>query len=495
MATSTQYCKVPDISTKTAFSLLYRFGLLLLCLLPLSIQAQSRLQTARDFLQSKGALKSLVITDKEDANDALILKYESTQAVTTPVAVYEHPQQGYVFIAGSDDRHRVVGHVDQGSFSYQKAPEALIELMRWYEDQPLAAEPTPDLLKSGSTLTPVAPLLDRYNLSLNQFLHPEVGGCSSGCVATAFTQIMAYHRYPAQGIGAHCYTHPNLGELCADFESSHYDWATMTEADYEALSLQVGIAMEMQYCLASGMTGSAPGRPGYEWAMETHFGYHLHPGSSQSWYLQNELEQERPIYITIGGENKGHAVVVDGIDNEGLFHINFGWGGAYNGYYHLNTSDLMTLGERVYGTNVAQAMYLSPKPFTVNESDSLALVAIHEAFGGSLDWDLHLPVIKWPGVLVMNGRVVGLQIARHNAPFEGYLPAELGQLSELRALYVTGKLHGTLPDELYDLQQLRDLTVDATYGSTLKGQLSDKLVQLQKLESISIFGLAGGDFA
>src|SRR5690554_6478718 len=123
---------------------------------------------------NKSNLKSAGFQMQQDASEDLILKYESTQAVRTPVAVYEHPRQGYVLIAGSDNLHRVVGHVDQGSFSYQQAPEALIELMRWYEDQPLAAESAPDLLKSGSTITPVAPLPNRTNLPPTKFFLPKV---------------------------------------------------------------------------------------------------------------------------------------------------------------------------------------------------------------------------------------------------------------------------------------------------------------------------------
>lgn len=268
MATSTQHYKIPDKTAKTTFHLLRRFGLrfclLLLCLLPLYIQAQSRLQTAKEFLLNKSTLKSAGFQMQQDASEDLILKYESTQAVRTPVAVYEHPRQGYVLIAGSDNLHRVVGHVDQGSFSYQQAPEALIELMRWYEDQPLAAESAPDLLKSGSTITPVEPLLDRYGIALNQFLHPETGNCATGCAATAFLQIMAYHQYPAKGKGSHCYNHPVIGQLCTDMENSYYDWNNMAEEDLKALSLQLGIAMEMQYCLSYEMIGSAPGRPNYE---------------------------------------------------------------------------------------------------------------------------------------------------------------------------------------------------------------------------------------
>ena len=482
MENSTPNTYTPQNFSKGANSVLSITCLtLLLCILPFSMLAQSRMQTAQDFLQSSSSLKS--------ASD-VYLKYESTGEVTTRVAVFESENNGFVFIAGDDEQHKVVGYVDNGKFNYYQAPEALVAILSWYEEIPISQSHA--LLKSGSSYTPIAPMLDQRGIALNQFLHPETGNCATGCAATAFLQIMAYHQYPAKGKGSHCYNHPVIGQLCTDMENSYYNWNTMTEDDYEALSLQLGIAMEMQYCLSYEMIGSAPGRPNYEWVMQNNFGYHMHMSSTQSWYMQNELEQERPIYVVIPGKSAYHAVVVDGMDSDGRFHVNFGWGGAYNGYFDFLSSDTILTGNKEFFANVAQAVYLSPEPITVNETDSLALLAINEAFGGALDWDLQLPVIRWPGVLVMNGRVVGLKIDRYNDPFEGYLPEELGQLSELRTLYVTGKLHGTLPDALYDLPQLRELTLDAVYGSTLKGQLSEKLVQLQKLESIDISHLLEG---
>lgn len=484
MENSTPNIYTPQNFSKGSFSILpIAWLILLLWLLPLTLWGQNRMQTARDFLQSKSSLKS--------ASD-IYLKYESTGEVTTRIAVFESANNGYVLIAGNDEQHQVVGYVANGKFNYYEAPEALIALLELYEAMPLNQDTTPALLKSGSSYTPISPMLDQRGIALNQFQHPETGGCATGCAATAFLQIMAYHQYPAKGKGSHCYNHPVIGQLCTDMENSYYNWNTMTEDDYEALSLQLGIAMEMQYCLSYEMIGSAPGRPNYQWVMQDNFGYYMHMSNTQSWYMQNELEHERPIYVSLPGKSAYHAVVVDGMDSDGRFHVNFGWGGDYNGYYQFYSGDTILAGNMEFYANVAQAVYLSPEPITVNETDSLALLAINEAFGGALDWDLQLPVIRWPGVLVMNGRVVGLKIDRYNDPFEGYLPEELGQLSELRTLYVTGKLHGTLPSALYELSHLKELTLISEYGSTFKASLSEEISQLQNLESFKVWGLLEG---
>jgi hypothetical protein len=51
--------------------------------------------------------------------------------------------------------------------------------------------------------------------------------------------------------------------------------------------------------------------------------------------LQNELLSNRPVYYQ-GFGTGGHAFVCDGVDEMNLYHFNWGWNGAYNGYFALN---------------------------------------------------------------------------------------------------------------------------------------------------------------
>ena len=52
--------------------------------------------------------------------------------------------------------------------------------------------------------------------------------------------------------------------------------------------------------------------------------------------LRNELIADRPIVYSGTGSGGGHAFVCDGYDANGLFHINWGWGGMSDGYFNLN---------------------------------------------------------------------------------------------------------------------------------------------------------------
>ena len=58
---------------------------------------------------------------------------------------------------------------------------------------------------------------------------------------------------------------------------------------------------------------------------------------STSWeqLMRNELDNQRPVYYD-GSGTIGHAFVCDGYQGTSFFHFNWGWGGAYNGYYYLS---------------------------------------------------------------------------------------------------------------------------------------------------------------
>ena len=55
--------------------------------------------------------------------------------------------------------------------------------------------------------------------------------------------------------------------------------------------------------------------------------------------IYDELAAKRPVYLSgtsvSGTSVVGHAFVCDGYDGEGLFHINWGWGGMSDGFFRL----------------------------------------------------------------------------------------------------------------------------------------------------------------
>lgn len=60
----------------------------------------------------------------------------------------------------------------------------------------------------------------------------------------------------------------------------------------------------------------------------------LLPGGEFLQVVYNELSLGCPLFMT-GGD---HAFVYDGYDENGLVHVNWGWGGLDNGYFDINTA-------------------------------------------------------------------------------------------------------------------------------------------------------------
>lgn len=48
--------------------------------------------------------------------------------------------------------------------------------------------------------------------------------------------------------------------------------------------------------------------------------------------LDAELQAKRPVLYSGSSSTVGHQFVCDGSDGDGLYHINWGWGGYQDGY-------------------------------------------------------------------------------------------------------------------------------------------------------------------
>ena len=186
----------------------------------------------------------------------------------------------------------------------------------------------------------------------------------TGCVATAMAQIMKYWAFPAQGTGSYSYDDVtpafsnNYGEQSANFGATTYNWAAMANnvtsntSPADTLSYQCGVAVAMDYGTdaqdGSGafvtQAEAGPGNPCAQMAYATYFSYNPNTmqGVKQASYnandwlnlMRNELNSGRVIqYEGDDPTAGGHTWVCDGYDNTDLLHMNWGWGGSYDGYY------------------------------------------------------------------------------------------------------------------------------------------------------------------
>lgn len=406
--------------------------------------------------------------------------YQSDDTIQNKVFALQQPNNGFVVITDINNDVQIIGYSQHQSLQKDNLPDSFKSLMKYLERQ--AHSENKSVTEVFAATPVVSPMLDQANIHLNQFSHEEFGGCPSGCVATALVQIMAYYKYPQSGYGSHCYNTKYYGEHCADFQNTIYNWNNPSTDDFIKLSKHVGVATEMDYCGDDSgyQTGSVPGIRDYIDKFCLYFKYH----SVQQYtplveYLYLELNEGRPVYITLPG-SPGHALVADGYDSNGFVHLNFGWGGMSDGYYQLNIGGFLEY-SGLY-SNMLDVAFLSDKSIPVNASDSLSLIALNQVI--YTKWDTQKPVAQWSGVKLAGGRVVELDLTggRH---LEGEIPEAIGNLTQLHKLEMAGNITGDFPASIYNLTQLRTLVV-SSYQNQLNTPLSPKIGQLTQLKELEI---------
>ena len=175
----------------------------------------------------------------------------------------------------------------------------------------------------------------------------------TGCVATAMAEIMRFWKYPSVGTGSATYT-GSKGAQTYNFADHPFDWNNMLPTykhDYTAtqasavaeLMLACGASVNMNYAYDGSGAHSENVLP----ALRDYFGFdpsieYLHDATddiiSTVWVvvLKNEFDNGRPVYYAGSNQTSGHAFVMDGYRTDGsdvYFHVNWGWNGAYNGWY------------------------------------------------------------------------------------------------------------------------------------------------------------------
>lgn len=304
--------------------------------------------------------------------------------------IHPHDASGFVIMSGDERMYPVLAYSDHSDFSTEDMPEAVRMWLEGYAREYTAlpqATPTATeepitndyitLSQNKRNWMPiqedgVSPLLgDRdwgQGVPFNNMTPLWTGTtthCKTGCVATAIAQVMAYHRWPAQGQGVHTYTTPGVdGEITVDFSQSYYDWDNMldvyipneytaTEGDAVALLMRdCGVAMDMRYEMnASGASTFEipqliPEHFDYTTDMTYLFESDLHEPVSWHRIVLRELNDKRPVIFSGHGAGS-HCFVVDGYQTRSTsffpyYHVNWGWPSNrnheydYRGYYLLS---------------------------------------------------------------------------------------------------------------------------------------------------------------
>lgn len=179
----------------------------------------------------------------------------------------------------------------------------------------------------------------------------------TGCVATAVSTIMYYHKWPDAGTG---YTEQYKTDekkitVPARNLGVPYEWSNMikkykgvsyteTQANAVArLMADVGAAYQADYRSGATSASTTANEMFKYFKYDSGISYIARKDYFADEFdklLIKELDAKRPVlYAGNADDGGGHAFVVDGYDNTGNFHINWGWNGSSNGYFPITNHD------------------------------------------------------------------------------------------------------------------------------------------------------------
>lgn len=280
--------------------------------------------------------------------------------------------KGFTVVSGDDRLPEVVGYSDKGTYDEENLPSNYVGFMKAYEEMvgqldngdsraSASIAEAKALRSSGYQQPTIAPLLG--NIQWNQMtpynnMCPKYNGTNrsvTGCVATAMAQVMMYYQCPKTlqaNIPAYVSHTKNLS-IPQINKGERYDWANMLPqyASYEPLNYTdaqaTAVAKLMYHCGAACEMdyGSSSGANVTPAILSTYFGYDsdlmqdlnrdAFTLAEWSQIMDKELSAKRPILYSGRSSDGGHEFVCDGTDGNGLYHINWGWGGYQDGYFDV----------------------------------------------------------------------------------------------------------------------------------------------------------------
>ena len=318
------------------------------------------------------ATQKLATLDTSGAKTRSVGESKVTRVLNqSDLSVYTDGQ--HFAVISRDDRFPAVLAYGVGDF---KADELNPSMKWWLEatEHGLAeGKRTARSFQRAATYQPVAEILttkwhqrspyNNYAPALKLYNSEKA---PAGCVAIAMAQIMNHHQYPASAqFEGYYYQEGVSDEAYQGNVNSTYSWPYKDYYNYyypegsnETVKINTSpregnlvatLCRDCAYAVDMEYTHDGSGAPTYNLPqnMIKHFTYskigcHFYARTfytPDEWHsiVYGELMKGYPfVYSGYDPKSGGHAFVADGIDAEGLLHVNWGWGGHYNGYFDMD---------------------------------------------------------------------------------------------------------------------------------------------------------------
>ena len=346
---------------------------LLLCSLCLNAQQRSEneaIQIAQEFWSNRvnraklrAVSQSSLMKAKTRATGRAAAAPTNNDSKQSFYVINDEEHDRFVIVSSDDRLYKILGYSDNGIFNYETAPIGLIDILNSYDEQYTSVYSDLDKASKGTqkkyTYSLVQPLIqskwdqtDPYNIDCPKDIKSTSGkNCVTGCVATAMAQVMNFWKYPESGTGSNSYTTSTQRIYQSmDFSSVHFDWDNMlNEYNSEATETQksavatlmhaAGVSVSMDYADVSGAYAIDMAYAlSHFWKYNPNVSYKKKQYYSDDEWNQlilSELSEGHPILYAGQGSSGGHQFILDGCNENGMYHFNFGWEGSGDGYYTL----------------------------------------------------------------------------------------------------------------------------------------------------------------
>ena len=312
------------------------------------------------------------------------------------MAVYGH-EGGFAIVSTDTDVPRVLAYSRQSTFDTTTDNPGFNWWLRAIQRAALSETTQPDTSRFAPSVEPLIttqwgqnepcrymcpfleyePDMSKYGVYLPDSTHNAVG-----CGPAAMAQLMNYYKHPQQGTGEATvvvkYDQANV-TLHVDLGATPYDWQNMLD-DYSGQYTDRQGEAVATLCYHAAMAaqtnwtrlGGATFDDNILKAMIENFGYNdsarvlarpLYDEPQWMEMVYGMLTQRQPILYSGKDINfevgilVGHNFIIDGYDENGLVHVNWGWHGQQDGYYDIAT---LTVGKLSFDD--WQGMYVDLYP-------------------------------------------------------------------------------------------------------------------------------------
>lgn len=271
--------------------------------------------------------------------------------------VFNAEQQGFVIVSGDDRTPAILGYSELGNFDDDNLPPNMEVWLKNYVDQIEYIQKyniQPSISKRRTPRESISPMIKtKWNQTApyNNDLPLQDGKkCVAGCLPTAVAQMMYYYQYPLETSkdipGFHAST---INEDIHSLPPTTFDWSKMALSynGSESTEQEEAVSRLFKYCSVAMQTNysssQSPTLQKNVYKIKDYFGYSdkmMLVGrdfDDDIWHdlLYDHLKNGYPV-LYCGGYPKSHAFILDGIDADGLYSVNWGWSGHFDGYFMLD---------------------------------------------------------------------------------------------------------------------------------------------------------------